>query len=194
METVDPREGLSAKDVTTRTASARELARIGTWDDVPRLVQMATSEKSSAVRLWTAAAAADIAHRHSPLDETAWGRGNGFPALGLTLCLTDLDAIAQDDKASGALKAAAARAREQMLPAYQAHMKALLPHQDRDTGTWRQVIDHPEAYRELTATCMITFAMARGLRQGWLDAATYRPVVDRAWEGIKERVGSDGPL
>jgi hypothetical protein len=30
----------------------------------------------------------DGLHRHSPLDETAWGRGNGFPALGLTLSLS----------------------------------------------------------------------------------------------------------
>lgn len=135
----------------------------------------------------------DGIYRHSPLCETAWGRGNGFPALGLALCLTDLDAIGQDDKATAALKDAAARVREQMLPAYRAHMAALLPHQDL-TGTWRQVIDHPGAYRELTATCMITFAMARGLRQGWLDAETYRPVVDRAWEAIKVRVGSDGTL
>ena len=32
----------------------------------------------------------DGLYRHSPLDEAAWGRGNGFPALGLALCLTYL--------------------------------------------------------------------------------------------------------
>lgn len=30
----------------------------------------------------------DGLYRHSPLDEAAWGRGNGFPALGLAWCLT----------------------------------------------------------------------------------------------------------
>jgi rhamnogalacturonyl hydrolase YesR len=29
----------------------------------------------------------DGIYRHSPLDEAAWGRGNGFPALGLALTL-----------------------------------------------------------------------------------------------------------
>ena len=31
----------------------------------------------------------DGLYRHSALDEAAWGRGNGFPALGLALALTD---------------------------------------------------------------------------------------------------------
>lgn len=64
METDDPRVALGAKDVTTRSAAARDLAKIGTWDDLPELVRMATEDKSSAVRLYTAAAAADIVNRH----------------------------------------------------------------------------------------------------------------------------------
>ena len=32
----------------------------------------------------------DNLYRHSPLDESAWGRGNGFPALGLALVLSFL--------------------------------------------------------------------------------------------------------
>ena len=52
-------------------------------------------------------------------------------------------------------KVLSAAIREEMLAAYRAHLTALLPHQD-PTGTWRQVIDHPGSYRELTATSMIT--------------------------------------
>jgi hypothetical protein len=47
-------------------------------------------------------------------------------------------------------------------------MTALKKHQD-PTGAWHQVIDHEESYREFTSTCMITFAIVRGLRRGWLD-------------------------
>lgn len=122
---------------------------------------------------------ADGLHRHSPLNETAWGRGNGFPALGLALCLTDLPA----DQPG----------RKEMLAAFQNHMAAMAKHQDY-TGTWHQVVDHPESYRELTVTCMTTFAMVRGIRNGWLDAKTYTPIVKRAWTAIKTRVAPDATL
>jgi rhamnogalacturonyl hydrolase YesR len=151
----------------------------------------------------------DGLYRHSPLCEAAWGRGNGFPALGLALSLTDIDATAS----GGRTPAGNARnrdpdsiqgtdaprspelsaIRDELLAAFRAHMAALAKHQD-PTGTWHQVIDFPGSYRELTATCMITFAMARGIRHGWLDAETYRPIVEKAWEGIKVRVGADGTL
>ncbi len=74
---------------------------------------------------------ADGLHRHSPLDESAWGRGNGFPALGLALALEDMPTTHKD--------------RGEMLAAFRAHMQALLPHQD-PTGAWHQVVDHPESY------------------------------------------------
>ncbi|MEM7391532.1 MAG: glycoside hydrolase family 88 protein, partial [Verrucomicrobiota bacterium] len=34
----------------------------------------------------------DGLYRHSPLDEAAWGRGNGFPALGLSMVLETMPA------------------------------------------------------------------------------------------------------
>lgn len=121
----------------------------------------------------------DGLHRHSPLDETAWGRGNGFPALGLCLSLEDLP----DDHPG----------REEMLDAFRDHLTALLPHQD-PTGAWHQVIDHPESYRELSCTCMITYAMARGIRRGWLSEKTFDHAVEKGWKAIKARIASDGSL
>jgi unsaturated rhamnogalacturonyl hydrolase len=121
----------------------------------------------------------DGVYRNSPLDEAAWGRGNGFPALGVALCLTDLP---KDHPAYAA-----------MLASFRAHMRALKAHQD-PTGTWHQVIDHTGSYREFTCTCMITFAMLRGLRNGWLDEREYRPVVDKAWKTILTRIAADATL
>jgi rhamnogalacturonyl hydrolase YesR len=131
----------------------------------------------------------DGLYRHSPLCEAAWGRGNGFPALGLALSLTDLEETlrtAPDNRHVTEM-------RDEILAAFRAHLAALLPHQD-PTGTWRQVIDHPGSYRELTATSMITFAILRGLKYGWLDAPTYEQVAQRAWEALKVRIGPDGVL
>ncbi len=121
----------------------------------------------------------DGLHRHSPLHATAWGRGNGFPALGLALALEDLPM-----EHAG---------RPEMLSAFQAHLKALQPHQDL-TGAWHQVIDSELSYRELTSTCMITYAMIRGVRRGWLDAETFKPAIAKGWYAIKARVAEDGSL
>lgn len=41
---------------------------------------------------------------------------------------------------------------------------------------------------------MITFAMTRGIRNGWLDRETFLPVIIKAWYAIRTRVGSDGQL
>jgi len=122
---------------------------------------------------------ADGLHRHSPLDEAAWGRGNGFPALGLALSLSEMPGDIPG--------------RAEMLAALRAHLEALLRHQD-ETGMWRQVIDLPGSYRELTSTAMITIAMARGVRLGWLEEARFRPAIVRAWYALRTRVAANGEL
>jgi rhamnogalacturonyl hydrolase YesR len=118
-------------------------------------------------------------YRHSPLDEAAWGRGNGFPALGLALCLTHWPSDREG--------------RTELLAMFREHMAALKPHQDR-SGCWRQVIDHPDSYRELSCTCMIAFAAARGVQQGWLERDEYDTMIRTAWSAILARVGANGEL
>jgi rhamnogalacturonyl hydrolase YesR len=70
-------------------------------------------------------------------------------------------------------------------------MAALLPLQTRD-GLWRNVVDHPGAYGELSATAMIGFAMQRGLANGWIKEDGYRAAVSRAWLGVSSRTSSSG--
>ena len=121
----------------------------------------------------------DGLYRHSPLDEAAWGRGNGFPALGLALALSDWP---RDQPGRG-----------EALAAFRRHMAALVRRQD-ETGAWRQVIDRPESYREFTATAMIGFALTRGLRRGWLDRGRFAAAADRAWYALKTRIAADASL
>jgi rhamnogalacturonyl hydrolase YesR len=109
----------------------------------------------------------------------AWGRGNGFAAFGLMDALTHLPAAWSD--------------RARVLQSYRALMNGLVAHQAPD-GMWRQVVDEPGSYREFTVTAMVLTAMARGVRLGWIDAATFRPVVDRAWRGLLQRIAEDGTL
>lgn len=122
----------------------------------------------------------DGLYRHSPLCEAAWGRGNGFPALGLSLALSDWP---EDHEA-----------KETLIAEFQKHLAALKLFQDEQTGCWHQVIDHPESYDEYSCTCMIAFAMVRGIRSGWLPRSDYQSNVDRAWRAIASRTSPDGDL
>jgi len=109
----------------------------------------------------------------------AWGRGNGFAALGLTEALTYMEAALAE--------------RDDILAIYQRQMEALLPLQTED-GSWRNVLDQPTAYPELTVTAILLTAMARGVRLGWLERERYTPVIERAWQAVLARVSADGTL
>lgn len=116
---------------------------------------------------------------HAPDGPVAWGRGNGFAALGLLEALTYLP-----DEWEGYPR---------LLDIFQRHMDAMAGHQSA-SGAWRQVVDVPESYEELTVTAMMVTAMARGVRIGWLDADRFLPIIDRAWAAVVERVGEDGSV
>jgi unsaturated rhamnogalacturonyl hydrolase len=119
----------------------------------------------------------DGLYRHTPLTDAAWGRGNAFPALGLALTLSDFP----EDHPE----------RAQLLKSFQDHMAALALHQTPE-GLWRNVVDYPGAYPEISATAMIGFAMQRGVRRDWLPARTYRPMIDAAWRAVLARTGANG--
>ena len=113
---------------------------------------------------------------HATDGPAAWGRGNGFAALGLMETLTRLPASHP--------------ARAQVLDIYRRQMAAALLQQAPD-GMWRQIIDADGAYREETATAMLMSAMARGVRLGWLDRS-YLAAIRRAWRGLAAHVTDDG--
>jgi len=121
----------------------------------------------------------DGLYRNSPLCEAAWGRGNGFPALGLAWTLSNWPATVPG--------------REELFSDFRNHLEALLPYQDV-SGCWHQVIDHPESYREFSCTCMITWAMARGIRLGLLPRERFAPAIERGWHAVKLRIQPDGTL
>ncbi len=108
-----------------------------------------------------------------------WGRGNGFAALGLTEALT--------------LMPAGHASRAQLLEIYRRQMNGMTSMQAPD-GMWRQVVDEPGAYREESVTAMTLTAMARGVRLGWIDGKTYRPVIDRAWRALAAHITEDGAI
>jgi rhamnogalacturonyl hydrolase YesR len=121
----------------------------------------------------------DGLYRHQPATDAAWGRGNGFAALGLTLALAELP----EDHPGHA----------HTLASYRELMAALVPLQTRD-GLWRNVVDHAGAYPEFSATAMIGYALARGLRAGWIEGADYAHAVERAFVAVNSRTSATGEL
>ena len=107
-----------------------------------------------------------------------WGRGNGFAALGYAEALSYMP---EDHPDRGAV-----------LEVHLSHLEALSACQ-RSSGMLTEVLDYPGSYQEHTATCMVGYAAARGLRRGWLDAR-FRPLADRAWRGVVERISQEGEL
>jgi unsaturated rhamnogalacturonyl hydrolase len=105
-----------------------------------------------------------------------WGRGNGFAALGFAEALTYLP---EDDPQ-----------RDALLEMHGKHLEALRRLQ-QPSGLWCQMLDVPGSYQEFTCTCMIGYAVARGLRRGWLDAS-YRDAVEQAWQGVSQRIDDQG--
>jgi rhamnogalacturonyl hydrolase YesR len=121
----------------------------------------------------------DGLYRHQPATDAAWGRGNGFAALGLALTVSELP-----HEHPGYRHA---------LQSYQQLMAALLPLQTRD-GLWRNVLDHPGAYGELSATAMIGYALQHGLTNGWIRGTRYQHAVSQAWLAVSSRTSSSGSM
>ena len=121
----------------------------------------------------------DGLYRHSPLHETAWGRGNAFPALGLALALGDMPKQHPGHR--------------ELLGAFQSLMARLAEFQDQD-GMWHQVVDLPESYQEFSATAMIGRAMLLGVRNGWLERKQYQRRIDAAWRAVSARISADGQV
>jgi unsaturated rhamnogalacturonyl hydrolase len=122
----------------------------------------------------------DGLYRHSPLCEAAWGRGNGFPALGLTM---SLDYLPKDHSAYEKFRTAADKL-----------LTAVLKHADPMV---HQVVDHPESYREFSGTAMCAIAallLEKHRSQDEPRNDERAKWVADAWMELKRRISENGEL
>ncbi len=111
--------------------------------------------------------------------EMAWGRANGWAIL--TLCRL-LDALPENHPD-----------RNELLDIYRKHVKGLAAFQNKD-GFWHQLLDRNDSYPETSATAIFAYSIAHGVNKGWLDATTYGPVAQLAWEAVTTKVNSRGEV
>ncbi len=106
---------------------------------------------------------------HAPDVPFFWGRGNGWMAAGMSELLLSLPMNNPD--------------RPRIMEGYKKMMATLLKYQV-ENGTWRQLIDEPDSWSEISGTGMFAFAMITGVKNGWLDKEIYAPAARRAWLGL----------
>lgn len=79
--------------------------------------------------------------------------------------------------------------RAQLLAILNRTAAAVVRYQDPATGVWYQVLDKRHArgnYLESSASCMFAYALARGVRLGYLPPK-YEASAERAWRGIQKQ-------
>jgi rhamnogalacturonyl hydrolase YesR len=115
---------------------------------------------------------------HSRTTPYFWGRGNGFSALAYSEALTYMPNNYPQ--------------RKQILDIHTRHLAGMINNQ-LPNGTWSQLIDLPGTYQELSVTCMVGYALARGIRKGWLDKS-FIPALEKTWSAAKKRISDNGDL
>ncbi len=110
-----------------------------------------------------------------------WARGNGWVLAGLAQVLTYMPA------------------NDPLRPKYVAQFREMAQRiaslQDAD-GLWKTGLLDPDAYNssEVSGSAFFTYGFAWGLNNGLLDEHVFRPVVERAWAGMVQRIYESGRL
>lgn len=121
--------------------------------------------------------------------EFLWARGNGWALVALARAARELadaapysgsryDEVVTSDEMHRMLRAAAAS----------------LIHRRTADGGWGAYLSNPSACSgaETSGTALITFFLARGVNEGWLEREIYAPIVNRALALLLKRVDAVG--
>lgn len=112
-----------------------------------------------------------------------WSRGNGWVYAALVRCMNQLS---PKDKYFKELK-----------KDFLTMSAALKACQRQEDGLWNPSLVSYADYggKEMSGTALFLYGMSWGIRMGFLKAADYKPVCDRAWEGlVRDCVHPDGFL
>ena len=111
----------------------------------------------------------------------AWGRGMGWYMMAL---VDSLPKYPEDDPG-----------RKQLIEILAQDAAAVARHQNAANGLWYEVLDKAGAkgnYPEASASCMFVYALAKGVRLGYLPER-YDAVAERGYKGILSHFVTAGP-
>jgi unsaturated rhamnogalacturonyl hydrolase len=171
-----------------RAAYAATFQEPGDFDDIAKqLLLMDTKMRDPKTGLlrhgWDESKQMPWADKTTGLSPEVWARAMGWYAMAL---VDVLDWMPVDHPQRTAL-----------VPALNRIAAAIVTYQDKKTGLWWQVTDkgsRPGNFAEASASSMFVYAIAKGVRMGYLpqaDEASAR----RGWEGIQKTfvtTGADG--
>ena len=125
------------------------------------------------------------ANKQTGVSSQFWARGMGWHMMAL---VDTLQYFPREDTG-----------RKQLILALQRDAEAVARYQDAASGLWFQVLDKPGAkgnYLESSASCMFVYALARGVREGYLPQR-YLANAERGYKGILSHfieTGADGAV
>ncbi|MDQ6788368.1 MAG: glycoside hydrolase family 88 protein [Acidobacteriota bacterium] len=111
--------------------------------------------------------------------EFRWARANGW-ALMTEVEL--LDVLPENHPA-----------RRAILDLLKRHAKGLAAYQS-GTGFWHQLLDREDSYLETSATAIYTYAFAKAINRGWIDAKAYAPATLLAWNAVSTKINERGQV
>ena len=127
--------------------------------------------------------------RHEPNhpDQFFWARGNGWSLVALARAAEALDAPYTGDRHDRVVGP------EELREMLRASAESLLARRSGDGG-WGAYLAQPQEcpIAETSGTALLTFFLARGVNEGWLDREVYTPVVLRAVSLLVRRVDAHG--
>jgi unsaturated rhamnogalacturonyl hydrolase len=121
------------------------------------------------------------ANRQTGLSQEFWARAMGWHMMAL------VDTISYFPEGDPG--------RKQLIALLERDAAAVARYQDSKTGLWYQMLDKGTAkgnYLESSASCMFVYAMARGVRQGYLSQS-YLANAERGYKGILSHFIQTGP-
>lgn len=105
-----------------------------------------------------------------------WGRANGWALMSMVELLGVLPKNYPG--------------RDKILHLYRSMIRSLANLQD-GTGFWHNLLDKTDTYTETSCTAMFTYAIAKGINEGWISHV-YGPVAVTGWNAVTTRVLANG--
>ncbi len=107
-----------------------------------------------------------------------WGRANGWALLSMAEVL---GALPENYKG-----------RAEIIHLYRSQIRCLAELQD-GTGFWHNLVDKNDTYLETSCTAMFTYAIAKGINEGWISHV-YGPVALTGWNATNTQVLANGAV